>query len=736
MDGGEYITKDLVLVGGGHSHVAVLRSFGMRPMPGVRMTLIARDVHTPYSGMLPGLIAGHYGFDDVHIDLGPLATFARARLIHAEATGLDLEQRRVLLDGRPPVAYDVLSLDIGSVPCLQDVPGAAAHTIPVKPIDRFWIRWEALARRIRAHSGPFVLAMVGGGAAGVEVLLAARHRLMGEGVSADRLALHLFTDTAAVLPTHNRRVRRIFERALEEAGVHVHHGRRVIAVEADRIVAEGGSSVAVDAVLWATQAGAAPWLRGTGLDLDDGGFVRVAPSLQAIGRPQVFAVGDVSAVDGHPRPKAGVFAVRQGPPLTRNLRRVLSGVPPRAFRPQHAFLSLISTGRQHAVASRGPLALRGDWAWRWKDRIDRRFMDRYRDFPEMAPQAGADQQDDAAMRCGGCGAKVGAEILERALARLGATDVPGIDVGLAAPDDGAVLAVPPGKQLVQSVDGFRAMVGDPYIFGRIAANHAMGDLYAMGAAPWCALAAVTLPHGPRDKTEELLAQAMAGVVAVLDRDGATLVGGHTAEGAELTLSLTVNGLVEPGDVRRKGGLRPGDALILTKPLGTGTLFAADMRGRAKGRWIAAALASMDRSSRDAAACLRHHGAVACTDVTGFGLLGHLVEMLKASSVSAAVDLARLPVLDGALEILAAGIASTIEPENRRFTRYLEGGGGEDDPRLRLLFDPQTAGGLLAGVPEAVAEDCVTELRLDRLGAAVVGHVETATDGPRVRLVSR
>ena len=738
MDGGNYITKDLVLVGGGHSHVAVLRSFGMGPVPGVRLTLIARDVHTPYSGMLPGLIAGHYGFDDVHIDLGPLAAFARARLIHAEATGLDLEGRRVLLDGRPPVAYDALSLDIGSVPCLQDVPGAAAHAIPVKPIDRFWARWEALARRIQAHPGPFALAMVGGGAAGVEVLLAARHRILEEGLSADRLALHLFADTASVLPTHNRAVRGIFERVLEEADVRVHHGRRVVAVEADRIVTEGGGTTAVDAVLWATQACAAPWLGETGLELDDGGFVRVAPSLQAIGRPDVFAVGDVAAVEGHRRPKAGVFAVRQGPPLDRNLRRVLSGATARPFRLQHAFLSLIGTGRRHAVASRGPLAWRGDWVWRWKDRIDRRFMDRYRDLPEMAPEGG--NGEAPAMRCGGCGAKVGAEILERALAGLGTAggrSIRGIEVGLAAPDDGAVLAVPPGKQLVQSVDGFRAFVGDPYVFGRIAANHALGDLHAMGADPWCALVAVTLPHGPRDKTEELLTQAMAGVVAVLDRDGAAVVGGHTAEGAELTLSLTVNGLVDPGEVRRKGGLRPGDVLILTKLLGTGTLFAADMRGQARGRWIAAALVSMDRSSRNAATCLRRHGANACTDVTGFGFLGHLVEMLKASQVSAAVDLARLPVLDGALETLTAGIASSIEPENRRFSRYLEGAGDGDDPQVRLLFDPQTAGGLLAGVPEAAAVDCVAALRAGGHGAAtVVGHVEPARDGPMVRLVSR
>jgi selenide,water dikinase len=169
------ISQDLVLIGGGHAHVHVLKSFGMRPAAGVRLTLIARDLETPYSGMLPGYVAGLYNFDECHIDLVRLARFAGARLIHAEAVGVDRAAREVLCRGRPPTRYDIVSLDIGSTPRLDDVPGAAEHTTAVKPIADFAERWEALLERAR-EQGRMRLAIVGGGAGGVELALAAERR--------------------------------------------------------------------------------------------------------------------------------------------------------------------------------------------------------------------------------------------------------------------------------------------------------------------------------------------------------------------------------------------------------------------------------------------------------------------------------------------------------------------------------------------------------------------------------
>jgi selenide,water dikinase len=159
------VMKDLVLLGGGHAHVGVLKSFGMRPIDGVRVTLVNRDTDTPYSGMLPGLIAGHYSFDDTHIDLGRLARFSRARFIHAEATGVDLEKKQLLFANRPPLAFDVLSIDTGSTPNTAGVPGAAEHAVPLKPISNLLTRWDSLCERALAADRPLHVAIAGAGAA-------------------------------------------------------------------------------------------------------------------------------------------------------------------------------------------------------------------------------------------------------------------------------------------------------------------------------------------------------------------------------------------------------------------------------------------------------------------------------------------------------------------------------------------------------------------------------------------
>jgi len=741
------IVKDLVLVGGGHSHVAVLKRFGMKKLPGVRLTVIARDLDAAYSGMLPGLIAGHYGFDQTHIDLGPLARFAGARLYHDEVVGLDLAGKRLLCANRPPVRYELLSLNIGSAPNTADVPGAAEHAIPVKPIDRFVTHWEALARRVLARPDGSRIGVVGAGAGGVELLLAVRHRLAAllteAGRTAARVDYHLVTETPAILPGFNARARAKFTRLLAARGVTVHLSERVTRVVAGALQCAGGLVLPLDEILWVTMAGAAPFLRETGLALDAHGFVLVDDTLQSVSHPDVFAAGDIAAVGAHPRPKSGVFAVRQGRPLAANLRRRLLGKPARRFRPQRKFLSLISTGDKSAIAARGDWALEGALVWRWKDWIDRRFIRKYTDLPAMTaddaarlPAGLADRQQRQelaafAMRCGGCGAKVGSDVLSRALGALAPVVRDDVLIGLGALDDAAAVVVPPGKLMVHSVDYFRAFIDDPYIFGQIAANHSLGDLFAMGAEPQSALAIATLPYAIEDKLEDQLFQLMAGASAVLSAAGCALVGGHTGEGAELALGFAVNGLVDRDRLLRKAGMQPGDRLILTKPLGTGTLLAADMRHQAKGRWIDGALAAMLQSSGPAADCLIRHGAHACTDVTGFGLLGHLVEMIKPSGVAVELALGTLPLLDGALDCVARGIVSSLQPANLRLRRAIANlDVAAASPVYPLIFDPQTAGGLLASIPGERADACLAALRaLGYQRAALIGTVSSQPDRP-------
>jgi selenide, water dikinase len=723
MQQGAPINQDLVLVGGGHAHVHVLKSFGMRPVPGVRLTLVTRDVETPYSGMLPGYVAGHYSLDECHIDLGRLARFAGARLIRDEAVGLDRANCALLCDAHPPIRYDVLSIDIGSTPRSDDVPGAAEHAISVKPIDRFAARWEALLTRVR-EMPRLRLAVVGGGAGGVELALSAQHHLAG--LKGDAVEVTLVT-REVLLPSHNARVRHLFERILADHRVTVFAGNAVVRVEPGVLLCADARRVEFDEALWVTQAGAAPWLADTGLPLTPNGFIAVDDRLRSAGDPRIFAAGDVATMLAHPREKAGVYAVRQGPPLAANLRRALAGRRLRRAVPQKRALALIGTGDRQAVASRGPFAGHGPRLWQLKDWIDRRWMRRYTELPEMSPESGEDP-----MRCGGCAAKVPAAVLGRVMGRLHPAASSAVMIGLDSPDDAALISLPGAPPLLQTVDFFRAMVDDPYLFGRIAAIHALGDIYAMGGTPESALAIATLPPARPPIVEHDLFHMLKGGLDVLEPAGAVLVGGHSAEGAELALGFAVTGRPRPGKLLRKAGLRAGDRLILTKPLGTGVILAAAARGLVASRLVEAAVATMVQSAASAAACLLEYRATACTDVTGFGLLGHLVEMLRASGVEAVLDPEAIPALDGALALLRNGVTSSLHADNTAALTALDAA-AQLHQIAPLLIDPQTAGGLLAGVPADRAAACLGELRTLGYRAALIGRVASLSGSePRVR----
>ena len=365
--------KRLVLAGGGHSHVEVLLRFGRNPVPGVELTLISPGRHTPYSGMLPGLVAGHYTWAQSHIDLERLCRFAGAHHLDDRLAGLDLYAKRARCESGDERSFDLLSLDIGSIPPLPAVPDAVAHGIAVKPVEDFLDAWAELQRQARERR--LRVVVVGGGAGGVELTLAMQHRLQSIGA---KTQFSIVTDSERILPDHARGVRRRLECVLAQRGVKTHAGRRAIAAEPGYLVLEDDIHVAADRIIWATGANAAPFLHQSGLRTDNAGFVLMDENLQSISPTGIFAAGDVASMVARPRPKSGVYAVRQGPPLADNLRRALTEQMLEPYFPQPVALALISTGDKYAIASWGPLAWAGAWVWRWKDRIDRRFVEKYR----------------------------------------------------------------------------------------------------------------------------------------------------------------------------------------------------------------------------------------------------------------------------------------------------------------------------------------------------------------------
>jgi selenide,water dikinase len=735
------IRHDLVLVGGGHAHIQVLKRWAMAPVPGARLTLVVDRPVAVYSGMVPGFVAGQYSREDLEIDVRPLALRAGARCIVAPATGLDPEARRLLLDGRPPIVYDTVSFDVGSAVAGLEVPGAREHAIPTRPIGEFVRRVDELLAAARGRDS-FRVVVVGAGAGGVEVAFALTARLGSEpGRRADVLLLE---SGPRVLPGYAASAARRVQAAAAARAMTIRCDATVTRVEPHAVHLAGGERLPTDATVWVTGAAVLPILTGSGLETDGRGFVRIGPTLQCRGRDDVFAVGDCAAWTAGPAlAKAGVYAVRQGPVLAHNLMARARGRRLRAYRPQRDFLSLLNLGDGHAIGTKWGVAAEGASLFSLKDWIDRRFVRRFQVLgPDDAvtPVFAASPMPGGDMLCGGCAAKVGESALTRALERLGPASHPAVILGLAQPDDAAAVETDRGEIVAATVDGFRAFADDPYLVGRVAAVNAVSDLWAKGVAPRFALAQVTVPDDEPARAEETLYQVMAGARAGLDADAVTLVGGHTTTGPELVVGFAVWGLAgSPDALIRLGGLAPGDHLVLTKPLGTGVLLQADMRGLARGEWIEAACASMLRSNGPAARAAGPLRPSAATDVTGFGLAGHLGSMLRASKASAVLDLDALPALPGALSLLGRGIRSTAHPENakaRRAMRVDEATARR--PALDLLFDPQTSGGLLLGMPAERGEALRRALRAaGDPGAAIIGVVAAPrADGALIEVVAK
>ena len=733
------ITGDLVLAGGGHAQVAVLKSLAMKPVAGLRTTFVCRDVNTPYSGMSPGFVEGVWSAEDIHIDLARLAQMAGARFINATITHIDAEAHLIQLEGRPPLSFDVLSLNIGGEPDLAAIEGADEHCIPVKPIGLFRARLEALT----AIGHPGRIAVIGGGAAGCELALALSRRWLG--ATGTRPRIDIFTRSARLVPEMPLRAARLIFDSLAAAGIEVHSGQPVTRVTADGLYLDNGSHHPADVTFLVTAVAPPSWLAATGLALDDRGFVAVKRSLQSISHPHVFAAGDIATLVDDPRPKAGVYAVRAGPVLAANIRRHLWGRRLRNWSPQTRALAILGTADGRAVAIRGNHAS-SSRAWWWlKKWIDRRWMAGYAvlKMPPPAPPAIFDglkdrsttEHDPAfeAMRCLGCGAKTGHQTLAAAMHDAVEQAVAlGADPRLMPPEgiteDSAVLPVPEDGELVQSIDSLSEIVSDPFLLGRIAAIHALSDIHAANAVPVWALANVSMGMARLDLQRQQLTQLMAGALLALSEEGVQLVGGHTGEGPSLGVGFAVTGwrrtapsLPVPGD---------DTALILTKPLGIGVIMAAHMRLAARGDWVGGAIRSMASGNGQAAQHLASFTPM-MTDVTGFGLARHAMNLAeRCGRPGVEINLGSLPCLDGAMTLLEKGHRSTLHDQNRSAVRLV--GENSAGAKTEILFDPQTSGGLLAAIPVADAAELVASLRGDGMAAAIIGRLDEHRPGLIIR----
>jgi selenide,water dikinase len=418
-----FIAKELLLVGGGHAHVILLRMLGMKPIPGLQVTLVSHDALTPYSGMLPGVVAGHYTQDDIHIDLVPLCRFAGVRFIRGAVSHIDAAAKTVQVQGRPDLGYDVLSINIGITPSVSNVT-LDQDVIAVKPISKFLKQWDLFMQR--AHKGDLKnICVVGAGAGGVELALSIDQRITSlyasSSVVTQRPQISIVTRDERILKGYPSKVQQKFEAVMRDRGINIVATFDVAEVTATQIVSSDGNSQDAENVFWVTGAAPQHWIANSGLDTNEAGFVTVDEYLRCAGSDSVFAVGDIANMVNDPRPKAGVYAVRQGPALYENIKRTLLGKKLKRFKPQKEFLSIVTTGGKHAVAAKNGLSLSGAWVWQWKNWIEKKFMKQFSHFPVMSQSknTGLLRNIDSQMACGGCGSKVSGDLLSSVLRGLG-----------------------------------------------------------------------------------------------------------------------------------------------------------------------------------------------------------------------------------------------------------------------------------------------------------------------------
>ena len=736
---------DVVLIGGGHAHVEVIRQYGMLETRPFRLTLITDETLAPYSGMLPGMIAGHYQRHEGHIDLGHLCLSAGVRFIATAATGISLEAKTVsVADGRPPIPFESLALDIGSRPLISATIGFLGtprpdRSIGIKPVAPFLRRLEVLDQEIARASveKPFRVVLIGGGVAGCEVALSLAHRWSREARTLSRFRIKIIESGREVLTNLPQTARKAIVQAMRRAQIQIQVSAEPVAVDFDQmqLTTSKEAKQGFDQILWTTNATSHDWLKKTGLTLDQRGFVLVGPTLESVSHEGIYAAGDTASMAGtNHRPKAGVFAVRQGPILFENLCRRFRGLPQRHYHPQKKFLVLISLGGKSATAVRGRISWNGIWLWLLKDSIDRKFMQKFQVSPLPVKVATYIESGNMTeMPCTACGSKLPADALSVLPGVRSKNDQ--VVYGVDSREDCSVLSLGQSgsyqAELVQSLDYIRAFASDLHLVGRVAAAHCINDIFAMGRSPHSAHVLATVTFGPKSTMSRDLSQLMAGIHSALVANHVTLLGGHSQAGFHAGAGVMIQGLAEQAlgappalPLWSKHNLKVGDHIVLTKPIGSGVLLAGYMRYHVSTEHLQSALSTMAISHGPAVAIAHKHGIQAATDVTGFGLAFHLAEMCRASGVAARIDLPAVPTFTGSFRALEAGLRASLHAQNRQpFAPILRGLADRSLLLAECLFDPQTAGGLLLGVSADQSMQLCRELHAAGYDkAAVIGQI--------------
>ncbi len=712
------IGSRIVLVGGGHSHCIFLKKWAMkRQKPPSEIILINPEAFTPYTGMLPGLISGYYKKEDVYIDLIKLCNCSGARFLSGKVESINLVKRTLVIQGRPELFFDLISVDVGITSKPSDFFAKSKSVVSAKPLDQLYSSWNEFILNSNELKKRKV-NIIGGGLGGVELAFSVNERLGKEKIPYDVTIL----DRGTILKNESRGLKSRLKKLMQKNSIKIIESADIIRIEDTGIKMSEGSLIESDFTILASGAYPYPWIKQTGIPCING-FIIVDKFLRSPKFPFFYAAGDCAHLQETPRPKAGVFAVRAGPYLFHNILATIEKKALKKFTPQRNHLKLVSIGGRRAISSGRGFHLSGSLIWNWKDLIDRNFMDsffRLRPMSYNNPKKKIHGQDGSdQMLCGGCGSKIGHDMLKNQINNI--DNVKDKNVLNEIGDDAAIIKNGNLKQII-TTDHLRAFTKDPWLMSRITIIHSLGDIWAMGAKPNFALLNIIIPEASNSIQASWLGEIMDAAKYTFLKEKISLIGGHTTQGAELTIGVTLIGEVDglPLEINKA---KIGDKIILTKPIGTGVVLAGEMQGLTAGDHFMDTLAWMQKSQAPVTQFSADVNAM--TDVTGFGLIGHLMNICEASSVSAQISIKKVPLLNGAMELSNRGIRSTLFAENTKQKKRVS---KIESPVFDLLFDPQTSGGMLISIPKERVKTLQVNLRKAGLLDTVIGEIKKGEPG--------
>ena len=693
------ITNDLVLIGGGHSHLSVLMKLSKRPINGNRITLITNEIDTPYSGMIPGYIEGIYSWRDSHIDLYRLCLKLNVRFIHAEVERVSAYEKEIYFKDRPKIKFDVLSINTGIQSNNREIKGAAKYCLPVKPISKLANNFLNKITNFKS------IAFIGGGAGSVELALAIKKRFLN--INQD-IKITIITGKRGLLSTFPQKTKLTSLKTLEKFKIDIIEYKRVLEVKPKQIILSDKSMLKIDKAILSTNSMTPKWLAKSDILLTKDNYILVNKSFQT-NYKYVFASGDVIDFNNQNLKKAGVFAVRSGKPLAINIKQFILGKKLVEYKFNKNYLALIGTSKRSAIATKYNLTFNSRFFFYLKKYIDQNFIKKFSDFKIRKKftlealktdvlnifvkhkEKITDKND--IMQCKGCAAKVPLNALKQALPK---------DIVSTSED---AVSVPGQPELYQTVDMISSIITDPFLLGKIAANHSISDMVSVNSKITSAMMILQLPLSKTEINSRDLEQVLLGANEIFKTIDCPLIGGHTMIGKDkdpiIGFSILGQKQKKIKIMKNRRKIKTKDLLILTEKIGSGLIFAGINNYLIDSHFQTDVIKQMIKGNLNFGKISNHLNILSMTDITGFGLANHLLNLIKRDNSKTGLTIYpnKIPLFEGVNECLNKDIKSSLFKSNYDIAQkdiiYKR-----DKSKLdNILYDPQTVGGIAFIIPQ-------------------------------------